>query len=119
MTSRIGTHKPLQLLAFLSILAITGPAAYGQSDIATYQGADRNTYSTKLKKGDHAYYFTGEDPLGLEATGPCVGEDDARTMTVYEREKSGTPGMEALMAIGAITVLGLTLVTRRRREVER
>jgi ABC-type Fe3+ transport system substrate-binding protein len=41
MTSRIGTHKPLQLLAFLSILAISGPAAYGQSDIATYQGADR------------------------------------------------------------------------------
>jgi iron(III) transport system substrate-binding protein len=42
MTSRIGTHKPLQLLAFLSILAITGPAAYAQADIATYQGADRN-----------------------------------------------------------------------------
>jgi iron(III) transport system substrate-binding protein len=41
MTSRIGTHKPLQLLAFLSVLAFTGPAAYGQSDIATYQGADR------------------------------------------------------------------------------
>ncbi len=76
------------------------------------------TYSTKLKRGDHAYYFTGEDPLGLEATGPCVGEDNARTMTVYAREKAGTPGMEALMAIGAITVLGLTLIARRRREVE-
>jgi iron(III) transport system substrate-binding protein len=48
MTSRIGTHKPLQLLAFLSILAITGPAAYGQSDIATYQGADR---TQKLVEG--------------------------------------------------------------------
>ena len=48
MTSRIGTHKPLQLLAFLSILAITGPAAYGQADIATYQGADR---SQKLLEG--------------------------------------------------------------------
>jgi len=48
MTSRIGTHKPLQLLAFLSVLAITGPAAYGQSDIATYQGADR---SQKLLDG--------------------------------------------------------------------
>ena len=41
MTSRIGTHKPLQLLAFISILTIAGPAAYGQADIATYQGADR------------------------------------------------------------------------------
>ena len=48
MTSRIGTHKPLQFLAFLSILAITGPAAYGQSDIATYQGADR---TQKLVEG--------------------------------------------------------------------
>ena len=48
MTSRIGTHKPLQLLAFLSVLAITGPAAYAQSDIATYQGADR---TQKLVEG--------------------------------------------------------------------
>jgi iron(III) transport system substrate-binding protein len=48
MTSRIGTHKPLQLLVFLSILAITVPAAYGQSDIATYQGADR---SQKILEG--------------------------------------------------------------------
>src|SRR5262247_1681803 len=48
MTSRIGTHKPLQLLAFLSVLAITGTAAYAQADIATYQGADR---SQKLLEG--------------------------------------------------------------------
>src|SRR5258705_13302950 len=48
MTSRIGTHKPLQLLAFLSILAITGTAARGQADIATYQGADR---SQKILEG--------------------------------------------------------------------
>ena len=48
MTSRIGTHKPLQLLAFLSILAINSPTAYGQSDIATYQGADR---AQKLVEG--------------------------------------------------------------------
>jgi iron(III) transport system substrate-binding protein len=48
MTSWIGTHKPSQLLAFLFVLAITGPAAYAQSDIATYQGADR---SQKLLDG--------------------------------------------------------------------
>jgi iron(III) transport system substrate-binding protein len=48
MTSRTGTHKPLQLLTFLSVLVITGPAAYGQADIATYQGADR---SQKLRDG--------------------------------------------------------------------
>src|SRR5437016_11110052 len=48
MTSRIGTHKLLQLLAFLSILAITGPAAHAQADIATYQGADR---SQKILEG--------------------------------------------------------------------
>src|SRR5882757_4460746 len=48
MTSRIGTHKPLQLLAFLSVLAITGPAAHAQADIATYQGVDR---SQKILEG--------------------------------------------------------------------
>src|SRR5437899_7822330 len=42
MTSRIGTHKPLQLLAFLFVLAITGTVAYAQADIATHQGADRS-----------------------------------------------------------------------------
>ena len=42
MARRTGLYKPLQLLAFLSLLAITGPAAYAQSDIATYQGADRS-----------------------------------------------------------------------------
>jgi len=48
MTSRIGTQKPLQLLAFLFVLTITGTAAYAQADIATYQGADR---SQKLLDG--------------------------------------------------------------------
>jgi len=42
MTSRIGLYKPLQLLAFLSILAVAGSPAHGQADIATYQGADRS-----------------------------------------------------------------------------
>src|SRR5215813_12472441 len=48
MTSRIGLNKPLQLFAFLSILAAAETAAYGQSDIATYQGADR---SQKILEG--------------------------------------------------------------------
>src|SRR5258708_18536670 len=48
MTGRIGTHKPLKLLVFLPILAITGPAAYGQADLATHQGPDR---SQKLLEG--------------------------------------------------------------------
>jgi iron(III) transport system substrate-binding protein len=33
--------KPLQLFAFLAGLAVTAAPAYAQSDIATYQGADR------------------------------------------------------------------------------
>src|SRR5215510_4805625 len=41
MARRTGLYKPLQLLAFLSILAVADTAAYGQADIATYQGADR------------------------------------------------------------------------------
>ena len=42
MARRTGLNKPLQLLAFLSILAVADTAAYGQADIATYQGADRS-----------------------------------------------------------------------------
>jgi iron(III) transport system substrate-binding protein len=40
MTSRIGLYKPLQIFVFFAVLA-AGTAAYGQADIATYQGADR------------------------------------------------------------------------------
>ena len=42
MTRRTGLNKPLQLFAFLSFLAVAGTAAYGQADIAIYQGADRS-----------------------------------------------------------------------------
>src|SRR5215475_11364635 len=42
MTRRTGLNKPLQLFAILSFLAAAGTAAYGQADIATYQGADRS-----------------------------------------------------------------------------
>src|SRR5262249_15986210 len=42
MASRSGLNKPLQLFAFLSILAVAETAAYGQAEIATYQGADRS-----------------------------------------------------------------------------
>jgi len=75
------------------------------------------TYSTELGKGDHDYYFTGQDPLGLKATGPCVGGDNQRTLTVYDKEKAGVPGLEAIWAMAAIGLLGTVLVLRRRREV--
>src|SRR5215467_8254291 len=42
MARRTGLYKPLQLLVFLSMLAVADTAAYGQADIATYQGADRS-----------------------------------------------------------------------------
>ncbi|UCC92923.1 MAG: right-handed parallel beta-helix repeat-containing protein [Thermoplasmata archaeon] len=77
------------------------------------------THKTDLGKGDHTYYFTGEDPFGLEATGPCVGSGNARTMTVYEMSKSATPGAEAIMAVTAIALLGAAAVVLRRREVVR
>jgi hypothetical protein len=75
------------------------------------------THSADLDKGDHTYYFAGEDPFGLEATGPCVGRDNQRTMTVYEKQKSGTPGMESVLAMAAIGLVGLAVILHRRREV--
>jgi iron(III) transport system substrate-binding protein len=41
MIRRSGLPKPLQLLAFLALLSIPATTAFGQADIATYQGADR------------------------------------------------------------------------------
>ena len=75
------------------------------------------TFTTKLDEGEHEYFFTGEDPLGLEATGPCVGDGNARTMMVYAKEKSSTPGMGALAALTAIILLGVAMVVRNRRGV--
>ena len=63
------------------------------------------------------YKRQGEDPFGLEATGPCVGSGNQRTLTVYDKEKAGVPGMEAIGAMAAIGLLGTALVLRRRREV--
>ncbi|NIP33743.1 MAG: hypothetical protein GWN18_02325 [Thermoplasmata archaeon] len=75
------------------------------------------TYTTKLGKGEHEYYFLGEDPLGLEATGPCVGDENIRTMTVYPKEAAAVPGMGAILAMMAIGLLGLATAIRRRKEV--
>ncbi len=41
MTRRTGLYKPLTMLTFLSFL-VASTAAFGQADIATYQGADRS-----------------------------------------------------------------------------
>jgi len=41
MNRREGLIKSLQLLSFLGLLGLSGSGAWGQADIATYQGADR------------------------------------------------------------------------------
>src|SRR5262249_27917539 len=41
MNRRIGLAKSLQLLTFFGLLGLSGAPAWGQADIATYQGADR------------------------------------------------------------------------------
>src|SRR5215468_1970503 len=48
MNRREGLIKSLQLLSFLGLLGLSGSGAWGQADIATYQGADR---SQKLLEG--------------------------------------------------------------------
>lgn len=75
------------------------------------------TYSTKLKEGDHDYHFGARDTLGFDATGPCVGDENERTLTVYKQTEAA-PGMEAVLAMTAMALLGSVLVLRRRREAE-
>ena len=48
MNRREGLIKSLQLLSFLGLLGVSGAGAWGQADIATYQGADR---SQKILEG--------------------------------------------------------------------
>jgi hypothetical protein len=76
------------------------------------------TYATKLKEGDHDYHFAAQDTFGFDATGPCVGDENQRTLMVYERQAAATPGMEGILAMAALGVLGTTLVLRRRRETD-
>src|SRR5215471_16940165 len=71
MARRTGLYKPLQLLAFLSILAVADTAAYGQANIATYQGADRSqkVLEGAKKEGTLTIYSsaTVEDMTALTA----------------------------------------------------
>ena len=96
----------------------------GETQVMTADPSDSDTtdgqvytFSTKLKTGDHSYHFLGTDAFGFEATGPCVGEGNQRTMTVYDDQTSATPSLGAVMTLAAMGVLGAALVLRRRREV--
>ncbi len=96
----------------------------GETHVMTSDPSDSDTtdghvytFSTKLKTGDHSYHFQGSDAFGFEATGPCVGEGNQRTMTVYDDQMSATPGLGTAMTLAALGVLGAALVLRRRREV--
>ncbi|MCK5415333.1 MAG: hypothetical protein KAJ35_08120, partial [Thermoplasmata archaeon] len=87
------------------------PTDYDATDGVTY------TFETKVKEGDHTYYFEGADDYGFEASGPCVGDDNRRSFTVYN-EQQAVPGAEALMALATIGIIGAALVLQRRKELK-
>jgi len=74
------------------------------------------SYSTKMKEGDHTYYFQATDDYGFDANGPCVGDGNRRTFTVYEEEKSGVPGAEAVLVLVTLGIVGAAVILQRRRE---
>jgi hypothetical protein len=95
----------------------------GKTYSMTPDAADSNavdgivyTYSSSLDAGDHYYHFEGTDSFGFDATGPCVGDENERTITVYEEQTAAVPGLQAIMAFAALGILGTALALQRRRE---
>jgi parallel beta-helix repeat protein len=74
------------------------------------------TYTTKMEKGEHSYYFTGKDILDQPATGPSAGEDNAAsTPDISKKKTDSSPGPGALMALAAVVIAIIVMETRRRR----
>jgi parallel beta-helix repeat protein len=86
------------------------PLDTDSSDGRTY------TYTTKLDKGEHTYYFTGKDSLLQDATGPSAGEDkSSSTPDVSKKKTDSSPGPGAFMALAAVVIAIIVLDVRRRR----
>ena len=74
------------------------------------------TYTSKLVKGEHTYYFTGKDEVGNDAGGPSAGEDNAANSPDISKKKTDeSPGPGAAFAIVALVVAIIVLETRRKR----
>ena len=72
------------------------------SDGTTY------TYTTKLAKGTHTFYFDGTDDYGLLALGPSVGEDSAQTLEVRS-PRSGIPQAGAMLAVACLALVAVAV----------
>jgi parallel beta-helix repeat protein len=74
------------------------------------------TYTTKLTRGEHTYYFTGRDELGNDAGGPSAGEgNSASSPDVSKKKTEESPGPGAAVVIVAVVIAILVLEARRRR----
>ena len=71
------------------------------------------TFSTKLAKGAHTYYFDATDDYGLLATGPSVGSSNAQTLDVRSPLKSGIPQAGTNLAVAGLALVAVA--ARRRR----
>ncbi len=67
------------------------------------------TFTTKLAKGTHTFYFDGTDDYGLPAIGPSVGEDSAQTIEVRSPMKSGIPQAGAMLAVACLALVAVAV----------
>ncbi len=73
------------------------------------------TFTTRLDRGEHSYYFTGRDVFGEDAGGPSAGDGNAKTSPdVAKKKTKDTPGLGAWVALAALVVSLVALEARRR-----
>ena len=84
------------------------PADLDPTDGTTY------TFSTKLAKGAHTYYFDASDDYGLLAMGPSVGSENAQTIDVRSPLRSGIPQAGAMLAVACLALAAVAASAGRR-----
>jgi hypothetical protein len=93
-----------------SFLMTADPDDTDPTDGRTY------TYSGKLGKGPHDYYFTGKDSEDNVATGPSAGDGNTKsTPDVSEKKTEDTPGPGAVAVLATLVVAMVAVKARRRR----
>ena len=73
------------------------------------------TYTTKLTKGPHTYYFEGTDSFGNEAGGESAGPASSKATSDVTKKKVKSPGFEVVLAVAALGAALLAVEARRRR----
>jgi len=80
------------------------------ADVLDLDPTDGTTYTftTKLAKGAHTFYFDGKDDYGLLAMGPSVGEDNAKTLEVTS-PKADIPQTGTVLAVACLALVAVVV----------